>query len=102
MKEPLRVLVIEDSEDDMLFVLRELKRGGFDSVSERVDAKPGMTSALERQSWDLVISDHSMPGFGSFAALELLQRKEAGHSLYRSIRCHWGRRGRAGDEGRSQ
>ncbi|MDB6112799.1 MAG: putative sensor protein [Pedosphaera sp.] len=76
MNKSLRVLMVEDSEDDAHFVIRELKRGGFEPVFERVETSKGLTSALDRQPWDLIISDHSMPGFGSLDALELVKGKE--------------------------
>ena len=75
MSTPLRVLVVEDSEDDALLLLRELRRGGYKPTHERVDTAADMEAALEKRDWDLVISDHSMPTFSSSAALELLQRK---------------------------
>ena len=71
---PLRVLIVEDSEDDTLLLLRELRRGGYDLDHKRVDTAASMQAALEERGWDLVISDHSMPIFSSSAALELLQR----------------------------
>src|SRR5206468_1910108 len=72
----LRVLMVEDSEDDALFILRELNRAGFQPDSERVETSKQLSSALERQPWDIVISDHSMPGFGSLDALEVIKQKE--------------------------
>ena len=72
---PLRVLVVEDYEDDALLLLRELRRGGYDPVSERVDTAGAMEAALDEREWDLVIADHSMPAFSSLAALELLRSK---------------------------
>src|SRR5215207_9301253 len=72
---PLRVLVVEDYEDDALLLLRELRRGGYDPVSERVDTAGAMEAALDEREWDLVIADHSMPAFSSSAALELLRSK---------------------------
>lgn len=74
MSIPLRVLIVEDSEDDTLLLLRELRRGGYDLDHKRVDTAASMQAALEERRWDLVISDHSMPTFNSSAALELLQR----------------------------
>ncbi len=70
---PLRVLIVEDSEDDVLLLLRELRRGGYAPSHGRVDTAASMEAALEEE-WDLVISDHSMPAFSSSAALELLRR----------------------------
>ena len=72
---PLKVLLVEDSEDDALLLLRELRRGGYDAVHERVDTAGAMEAALDGQEWDLVIADHSMPAFSSSAALELLRNK---------------------------
>src|SRR5215217_1045346 len=71
----LRVLLVEDSEDDALLLLRTLRKGGYDSNWERVDTPADMEAALDGGSWDLVISDHSMPAFSSSAALGLLRRK---------------------------
>lgn len=72
---PLKVLLVEDYEDDALLLLKELRRGGYDPVSERVDTTEAMEAALDEREWDLVIADHSMPAFSSSAALELLRRK---------------------------
>jgi len=70
---PLRLLVVEDSADDVELLVRELRRGGYEPVHERVDTAPAMQAALERQPWDLVVSDHSVPQLNAFAALELLK-----------------------------
>jgi len=72
---PLRVLLVEDSEDDVLLLVRMLRRGGYDLTWERVETAAAMEAALAARSWDLVISDHSMPAFSSLAALELLRSK---------------------------
>jgi two-component system, cell cycle sensor histidine kinase and response regulator CckA len=73
MTTPLRCLLVEDSEDDAVLVLRQLREGGFDVTSERVDTPEAMRAALGRQSWDLVIADYQMPRFSGVAALQLLQ-----------------------------
>jgi len=73
--EALRVLIAEDSEDDALLLVRELRRGGYALTYERVDSAAAMTAALDRQSWDLVIGDHSMPHFGGLAALALVRER---------------------------
>jgi PAS domain S-box-containing protein len=75
MGEDLKVLLVEDSEDDALLLLRTLRKGGYDPSWERVDTPQDMEAALDGTSWDLVISDHSMPAFSSSAALGLLRRK---------------------------
>jgi signal transduction histidine kinase len=72
---PLRVLIVEDSEDDTALLLRELGHGGYDVSHRRVDTPDAMISALESQKWDLVVSDHSMPHFTGTDALRLLRAK---------------------------
>ena len=68
---PLRVLIVEDSEEDTLLLLRELRRGGYETAHERVDTPEAMQEALaERGPWDLVISDWLMPRFSATGALE--------------------------------
>jgi PAS domain S-box-containing protein len=70
---PLRVLIVEDSVDDALLLLRELRNGGYEPQHERVDTAEAMRAALEKQDWDVVVSDHAMPSFSAPAALRLLQ-----------------------------
>jgi diguanylate cyclase (GGDEF)-like protein/PAS domain S-box-containing protein len=72
---PLRVLVVEDSEDDALLVLRELRRSDYDVVHERVETREQMADALDRQSWDVVLSDHSLPSFSEGGGLALLRER---------------------------
>ena len=70
----LRVLIVEDSLDDTALLLRELERAGYEVVHERVDNATALDAALASAPWDLVISDHSMPGFTGVAALEHVRR----------------------------
>ena len=70
---PLNLLIIEDSEDDALLTVRELRRGGFEVSFERVENAHGMQTALAKRAWDIVISDYSMPRFTAVEALELLR-----------------------------
>lgn len=70
---PLRVLLVEDYEDDAMLVLRELRRGGYEVSHRRVATAEGMLGALEERDWDVVISDHAMPGFSAPAALRMLR-----------------------------
>ncbi len=72
MKIPLRVLLIEDREDDALLVLHELERGGYAVTSERVEEAADLTAALERGPWDLIISDWAMPRFSALEALPMI------------------------------
>jgi CheY-like chemotaxis protein len=79
MGKHLRVLLIEDSQDDARLVLREIQRSGYEVESERVETAEAMRVALARQPWDLIICDFSLPRFSAPNALELL--KKSGHDL---------------------
>ena len=76
MSTALRVLIVEDSPDDAALVLRELRRGGYELVSERVETAEAMNAALERAEWDVILSDYTMPHFSALKALETLKSKK--------------------------
>jgi PAS domain S-box-containing protein len=72
VRNPLRVLIVEDSEDDALLLLRELRRGGYEPIHERVDTPEAMRQALEKRGpWDVVLSDWRMPRFEAPEALAM-------------------------------
>jgi PAS domain S-box-containing protein len=73
MKSLLRVLIVEDSEDDAQLIIREIKRSGSPVEFERVDTQKAMEEALARSSWDIILSDYSMPQFSAMAALRTLK-----------------------------
>jgi diguanylate cyclase (GGDEF)-like protein len=74
MSKPLRVLIVDDSEDDALLLLRALRNGPFEPAFERVDTPTALAAALTRQAWDIIISDYSMPHFNGLAALAIVQQ----------------------------
>ena len=73
MAETLRTLIVEDSEDDCLILVDELRQQGFAPAWERVQTGPAMKEALERQDWDAVLADFNMPKFDGLRALQVLQ-----------------------------
>jgi PAS domain S-box-containing protein len=73
MDAPLSVLIVEDLEDDAILIVHELRRHGYDVTSVRVDTAQAMSAALDRQDWDAILSDYSMPGFTALDALKLTQ-----------------------------
>ncbi len=75
MSQPLRVLIVEDSEDDMVLLLRQLRHGGYAPTWQRVDTATAMAAALDQHAWDIVIADHHLPTFSAPHALRLLQQK---------------------------
>jgi len=75
MGQRLRLLLIEDSQDDAELLLRSLHRDGYDLTARQVSSSEEVSAALDNDSWDLVISDYVMPGFGGLEALELCKRR---------------------------
>jgi two-component system, NarL family, sensor histidine kinase UhpB len=75
MAQSLRILVVEDSEEDTFLLLRELRLAGFDTSYERVASAEAMADALDRQCWDVIISDYVLPGFGGLEALDLFHQR---------------------------
>jgi two-component system cell cycle sensor histidine kinase/response regulator CckA len=75
MDVPLNVLLIEDSAKDAELILRELRKGGYAPKSLRVDSADGLARALERDDWDLITCNYSIPGLSGAAALDQVRRR---------------------------
>lgn len=73
MNPPLRVLLIEDSEFDAIVLVKLLRQGGYAVTWRRVQGADAMRTALAEEPWDIILSDHEMPGFDAPTALEILQ-----------------------------
>ena len=73
MKSTLRILCVEDREDDAQLVLRELRRADYALQYVRVDTAAQMQQQLHTAAWDAIISDNSMPQFNAVAALHIVQ-----------------------------
>ncbi|HOP97052.1 MAG TPA: PAS domain S-box protein [Verrucomicrobiota bacterium] len=71
----LRVLLVEDSENDAALLQIALERAGFALECERVDTAQALEAALDRQEWDVVIADYVMPGFDGLSALALVKQR---------------------------
>jgi len=74
MQELLRALIVDDSEHDASFLVRELQQGGFQVDFQRVDTEEGMTAALKASRWDILICDYAMPVFSGPRALAVYQK----------------------------
>ncbi|MDD5525531.1 MAG: PAS domain S-box protein [Smithella sp.] len=69
----LRVLIVEDSEDDVLLIIRELKKGGYNPIYERVETAAAMRKALQEKQWDIILCDYKLPQFSAPSAIALLK-----------------------------
>jgi signal transduction histidine kinase/CheY-like chemotaxis protein len=72
---PLRVLIVEDSEDDVAILIDEIRRGGYLPLHEQVTGEQGMRRALQRRDWDIILCDHNLPQFDANQALEVLNER---------------------------
>jgi PAS domain S-box-containing protein len=79
MQKPLRVLMVEDSEDDALLTIRALKKGGYELAYQRIETAEAMRNALREKTWDLILCDYQLPQFSGLTAIALL--KESGIDL---------------------
>jgi PleD family two-component response regulator len=70
---PLRLLLVEDSENDAMLLLDYLRLGGYEPQFTRVDSAKALNAALDDHDWDLVIADYTMPGFSGSAALTIVR-----------------------------
>lgn len=69
----LRLLLVEDSEDDALILMRHIRKSGFDVQHVRVQGELALRKALQDPGWDLVISDFNMPGMTGLRVLEIVR-----------------------------
>ncbi len=75
----IRVLIVDDSQDDATLIADELAGNGYDCDCVRVETQAQMRDALDECSWDVVIADYTLPNFSGPEALQLL--KETGHDI---------------------
>ncbi|OKH39511.1 GGDEF domain-containing response regulator [[Phormidium ambiguum] IAM M-71] len=75
MNNHIRVLIVEDNPDDAELMLLELELSGYSVIWERVENIREMSAALDRQNWDMILADYSLPQFNALAALSFVQEK---------------------------
>ena len=73
MPKPVRVLIVEDSDDDAILLIEQLRRGEFDPVFTRVETAAALELALRKSEFDIIISDYTLPSFSAPEALRLVQ-----------------------------
>ena len=78
-RQPLRTLLVEDSEDDALLLIEALRRGGYEPEWLRVQTETALRAALAGRKWDVVFCDYALPQLDAPAALRIL--RETGDKL---------------------
>jgi signal transduction histidine kinase len=74
MESTLKILILEDVEDDVELIKRTLRKAGLDFEVRQEDTRQGFLSALKDYHADVILSDHSLPQFDSVEALSLAQQ----------------------------
>ena len=69
----LRVLMVEDSEDNVLLIICELNKSGYNPLYERVETAAAMRKALKEKQWDIILCDYKMPKFNAPSAIAVLK-----------------------------
>lgn len=72
----LRILMVEDNRDDCDLICHRLAKCGYKPRVEIVFSEETMRAALERDSWDLIVTDHGLPGFSGLEAIALVNHLE--------------------------
>ena len=73
MSKAIRILIVEDSDDDARLAVRMLRRGGFEPVYRRVQDAEGLIAAIGQERWDAVLSDFRLPNFSGVHALNVFR-----------------------------
>ncbi|MBU0476048.1 MAG: PAS domain S-box protein [Bacteroidetes bacterium] len=73
IEQEIKLLALEDLEDDLFIILRNLKRNGLSIVSKRVDTEKEFREALENSKWDIILSDYSLPTYNGLKAFEVFK-----------------------------
>ena len=71
VKKEVRILFVEDVPADAVLVNHELRKGGLQFRTKRVDSKDAFIYELEHNPPDLILSDHGLPTFDGFVALAI-------------------------------
>ncbi len=69
---PLRLIIVEDSEDDTILLVHKLESAGYEIEYIRVETAGALSEALQDREWDLVLADHGLPRFSAPEALTVL------------------------------
>src|SRR2546428_5195830 len=70
---PIKALLLEDNTRDVALVTALLEQEGLECDLHHVTTGEEFAVALKKGSFDLIISDYSLPSFNGFAALALRQ-----------------------------
>jgi len=73
MRRDVRILFVEDSQDDVSLLVRALERYGFELDYRRVESLPALKEALQKESWDVILIDYMLPSFTGLDAISAIE-----------------------------
>ena len=73
--EPVRLLLVEDSDDDAALIQRELKRNGFAVEVHRVQTADDLRDAIAERHFDIVLSDYTLPTLDAPTSLRMVRER---------------------------
>jgi DNA-binding NtrC family response regulator len=76
-KKKIKILIAEDSEDDAALLVRRIKKDGLDPVYKRVNSLKEMKNAINKEEWNIILSNYNMPNFSGLDAINLLRQKNS-------------------------
>jgi len=72
---PIKLLVVDDSDDDATLLVWQLRRGGYEIDHRRVDTAAELRAAIEAATWDVILCDYSMPSFEAPEAFQIVRER---------------------------
>src|SRR3972149_2259926 len=75
-KRELKVLIIEDLEEDVFLLGKNLEKAGFNPLIRNICTKQALIDALDTGDWDVILSDYTLPEINGLEVLKIKQEKK--------------------------
>ena len=71
----LQVLIVEDNPSDAELEIAELRRGGFNVLSDLAQTRDEVSEHLTKNTYDIILADYNLPHFRGMETLDILREK---------------------------
>lgn len=75
MTTPLRLLILQEKQDETELLLAKLRKAGYAPDYHRTDNRTGLREALQHDDWQIIIADYCMPAMNALDALKIIREK---------------------------